>query len=130
MVMNNIIQWQFRLLFFIFFIMLNGCATGTSQANNSNDVTAYNNDTGLPLYRGQAPYSSSFNEAKFATMLPQNVDTKEKIIVVDPKVHAWGAYDNNGQLVRAGMATAGADACQDEGGKPCRTHTGSFRIFS
>jgi lipoprotein-anchoring transpeptidase ErfK/SrfK len=130
MVMHTQIRWQFRFLILSIFITLGGCATGVSQAHNPNDLTAYNNDTGLPLYRGQAPYSSNFNESKFASLLPSNVDTQEKVIVVDPKVFAWGAYDEHGQLVRAGIATAGADTCQDEGGKPCRTHSGSFRIFS
>lgn len=54
---------------------------------------------------------------------------KEKIIVVDPQVFAWGAYDSEGTLVRWGPISAGRDFCKDVG-EPCQTHAGSFRIFS
>lgn len=53
----------------------------------------------------------------------------EKVIVIDPKQHAWGAYSASGQLLRSGLASAGAKWCRDRG-RPCRTKTGSFRIFS
>ncbi|OGT35233.1 MAG: hypothetical protein A3F11_01920 [Gammaproteobacteria bacterium RIFCSPHIGHO2_12_FULL_37_14] len=61
--------------------------------------------------------------------LPQHINTREKVIVVDPNVHAWGAYDANGNLIRAGLATAGDNWCEDVG-RPCRTRAGSFRIYS
>lgn len=53
----------------------------------------------------------------------------ERMILVDPSIHQWGAYDPNGRLVRQGRATSGADWCNDIQ-QPCRTHTGSFRIRS
>jgi len=53
----------------------------------------------------------------------------EKIIVVNPAEHAWGAYSANGKLMRWGIATAGADSCKDMKGS-CRTKTGVFRIYS
>lgn len=53
----------------------------------------------------------------------------EKLIVVDPSVRAWGAYDPDGILVRWGPASAGSSWCKDLEG-PCYTHAGSFRIFS
>lgn len=52
-----------------------------------------------------------------------------KKIIVDPKIHMWGAYNEDGELVRTGMATAGKDYCPDIG-RPCRTKTGTFRIQS
>ncbi|MBV9575844.1 MAG: L,D-transpeptidase [Gammaproteobacteria bacterium] len=53
----------------------------------------------------------------------------EKLILVDPKEHAWGAYNATGQLIRWGLATAGANWCNDTG-RPCRTKEGVFRIYS
>lgn len=53
----------------------------------------------------------------------------EKLIIVDPRIHAFGAYDANGRLLRSGMTTAGNRWCADIG-RPCRTKAGTFRIFS
>jgi hypothetical protein len=93
---------------------------------NSSD----NNSTPFPLFHGAPPYSSSFNEDKYASRLPQNIHLgREKVILIDQKVYAWGAYDSNGNLVRAGIATAGANYCPDEG-HSCRTTVGTFRIYS
>ena len=61
-------------------------------------------------------------------MMPQKIDSKGKVIIVDPKVYAWGAYQN-GQFIRGGIANAGANFCYDEK-RPCRTTIGTFRIYS
>lgn len=53
----------------------------------------------------------------------------EKVIVVNPRIHAWGAYSASGMLLRSGTATAGASWCADIH-RPCRTKVGSFRIYS
>jgi len=53
----------------------------------------------------------------------------EKFILVDPNEHVWGAYSTKGKLIRWGIATAGADWC-DDSEYSCRTETGSFRIYS
>lgn len=66
----------------------------------------------------------------YAARLPQRLSSSgEQTILVDPNVHAWGAYDANGSLIRAGLATAGAKWCPDIG-RPCKTSAGSFRIQS
>lgn len=62
--------------------------------------------------------------------LPRQIDSPgEKVIVVDPRIHAWGAYTSDGRLVRSGVASAGADWCKDIGSS-CHTEVGSFRIHS
>lgn len=53
----------------------------------------------------------------------------EKIIIVDPNRHAYGAYDAQGKLIRWGIATTGAHTCRDTEGT-CRTTVGHFRIYS
>lgn len=68
--------------------------------------------------------------ADYASRLPQHLDTGgEKVVLVDPNAHAWGAYGPDGNLIRAGLASAGADWCQDMGSS-CHTFTGTFRIRS
>lgn len=71
---------------------------------------------------------SSFS-ADYASRLPSHISTHEKTVIVDPKVHAWGAYDQSGNLVRAGLAVAGSDWCPDIG-RRCHTSTGTFRVNS
>lgn len=74
---------------------------------------------------------SSMNSppANYSSRLPQHINTAEKTIVVDPNVHAWGAYNSSGNLIRAGLATAGNNWCPDIH-RACRTHSGTFRIHS
>ncbi len=72
--------------------------------------------SGSPYATGGAPIPSQIT--------PPN----EKLIVVDPVNHAWGAYHANGKLIRWGMVTAGANWCADLH-RSCRTKSGSFRIY-
>jgi lipoprotein-anchoring transpeptidase ErfK/SrfK len=64
----------------------------------------------------------------YSARLPANIKCAEKTIVVDPHSHVWGAYEE-GELIKAGLATAGANWCPDIK-RPCRTSVGSFRIHS
>lgn len=64
----------------------------------------------------------------FAPFPKQIQSTGEKLVVVDPRQYAWGAYDQDGSLVRWGPASAGSDWCRDLD-EPCHTHEGVFRIF-
>lgn len=62
--------------------------------------------------------------------MPSQIDPPgEKMVLVSPVEHAWGAYDANGRLIRSGLASAGADWCKDMGSQ-CHTVTGSYRIRS
>lgn len=53
----------------------------------------------------------------------------EKVIIINPRKHVWGAYSSDGKLLRAGLATAGSGYCRDIH-RACRTRTGTFRIQS
>lgn len=53
----------------------------------------------------------------------------EKQIIVDPRIHMWAAYNEDGKLVKSGIATAGSNYCRDLG-HSCRTKVGNFRIDS
>lgn len=67
--------------------------------------------------------------ANFEARLPHHLAVNNKTILVDPNVHAWGAYDSDGQLLRAGQASAGSDYCPDLG-RRCHTKSGVFHIVS
>src|SRR3990167_1856805 len=61
---------------------------------------------------------------------PENISPEgEKSIIVDPRIHMWAAYDEDGKLVRTGMATLGNSYCRDTG-RSCRTKVGTHRIES
>lgn len=53
----------------------------------------------------------------------------EKTFVFDPKAAAWAAYDLEGKRIMTGSASGGKDIC-DEGGKTCRTVTGTFHVYN
>lgn len=55
--------------------------------------------------------------------------TGGKVFVFDPKLAAWAAYDAEGNRVKTGSASGGADYCPDIG-RPCRTVTGTYRVYS
>lgn len=62
--------------------------------------------------------------------LPEQITPPgEPTIIVDPKIHAWGAYSEEGRLLRSGLATAGSNWCPDIE-RPCRTSVGRYRITS
>jgi len=106
-------QWLTGFIFSFFLLISTGCAQHHVVAPVDNDY----------------PYSANYDESKYVAHLPRQMDTgNEKLVLVDPVIHAWGAYDANGQLVRGGIATAGADYCYDEK-RPCRTDAGTFRIY-
>jgi len=89
-------------------------------------------DSGSYRYERRSEHRHSYargNSGSYAARLPQQIATREKVIVIDPRVHAWGAYDSRGNLIRGGIATAGSHWCEDIG-RPCRTRVGSFRIAS
>ncbi|OYV54100.1 MAG: L,D-transpeptidase [Legionella sp. 21-45-4] len=53
----------------------------------------------------------------------------ERRFVFDPKASAWAAYNESGVRVMTGSASGGKNFCEDVG-KPCRTVTGSFRVYN
>ena len=74
-------------------------------------------------------YAAMSPPPDYSARLPQTIATNEKVVVVDPKVHAWGAYDSDGSLQKAGLATSGSNWCPDIK-RRCHTSTGTFRIYS
>jgi hypothetical protein len=66
----------------------------------------------------------------FSAPLPSSIPAPgEKLVLVNPRTHAWGAYSSNGNLVHWGLASAGANWCSDIQ-RTCHTQVGSFRIYA
>ena len=55
--------------------------------------------------------------------------TGRKVFVFDPKATAWAAYDAKGNRIETGSASGGKEYCEDVG-RPCRTVTGTFSVYS
>lgn len=99
------------LVFSGFLVTLSGCSTYNSMETPQS---------------GAVVSGQSFS-GDYTSRMPQTISSTEKTIVVDPNVHAWGAY-SGGSLIRAGLATSGGNYCPDTG-RSCRTVSGSFRIY-
>ncbi|MBX3709278.1 MAG: L,D-transpeptidase [Gammaproteobacteria bacterium] len=99
------------------------CTVSLALSSCSSMSDTYSDDSlTAPVYAANYPTG-------YGSRLPTQIETKEKVIVVDPNVHTWGAYDSGGNLVRSGLATAGSSWCPDIG-RPCKTKAGHFRIQS
>lgn len=55
--------------------------------------------------------------------------TGEKTIYINQKELAWGAYDEQGELVWWGPVSVGKNYCGDVPGGDCGTPNGSFRVI-
>src|SRR5882724_9227274 len=110
----------FYAVFFLFWLSvftLSACSTYSSSDNLSGRYSSNN------LSKPPAP------PIDFAMRIPQHINTHENTVVVDPNVHVWGAYGPDGELVKAGQASAGADWCPDLG-RRCHTRVGTFHVYS
>lgn len=60
----------------------------------------------------------------------KNISPKgEPVLIYDPTLFAWGAFDANGQLIRWGAGAGGSDWCRDLG-RSCHTSVGTHRIYT
>lgn len=114
--MSSITSGTMKIAFFtVAAALLSSCATYSGGGDNGD---------------GYSQSSMSFFQTDYSSRLPSHINTNgKKVVVVDPTVHAWGAYDRDGSLVKGGIATAGGNWCEDIG-RPCRTSVGTFRINS
>ena len=65
----------------------------------------------------------------FAPFPKQITPPGEKLLIFDPALQAFAAYEADGSLIRWGPASGGSDWCKDID-SVCHTHAGHFRIFS
>lgn len=71
-----------------------------------------------------------YDNQDYSSRMPAHMETSQnKVIVVNPNVHAWGAYAADGHLVRAGIATSGGATCPPDADEAdCRTKAGTYHI--
>lgn len=90
-------------------------------------------DRSVPIVddAGYTHYTMSYERDKRgARAFPETrASTGSKVFVFDPRAAAWAAYDASGHRVKTGSASGGKDFCEDTG-RPCRTVTGTFRVYS
>jgi lipoprotein-anchoring transpeptidase ErfK/SrfK len=100
-------------------LALTGCISNhDSEIMNDSDAA----------YTQASPYSLPGD--KVYPQIPITRDaTGYKVVVIDPNIPAWAAYDEDGNLVKEGSASAGSDYCSDEQA-PCRTPAGTFKVYS
>lgn len=102
--------------------LLNACANHNIAGDRSVMIL---DDYGHPHYT-----ASMASDRKGAYFFPEHREaTGRKVFIFDPRATAWAAYDKNGNRVETGSASGGSDFCPDIG-KPCRTVTGQFRVYS
>lgn len=104
-------------------ILLPLCAL--TAACNTNGSFPIVDDAGNTHYT-QNYLDDSKGSSYFPTSRPA---TGKKVFVFDPKATAWAAYDTQGNRVKTGSASGGKDFCEDVG-RPCRTVTGKFNVYS
>ena len=100
-------------------LALTSCSTMSRQQSQQANASMARDNT---MQQPRAPVN-------YADRMPQSISPGARTIVVNPNVHAWGAYDKSGTLVRAGLATAGGSWCSDVK-RSCYTRPGTFRIQS
>jgi len=93
--------------------------------------TSMDNSTSVVDDAGNTHYTKSYaSDSKGSNYFPETrPGTGKKVFVFDPKATAWAAYDGQGNRVQTGSASGGKEFCEDIG-RPCRTVTGTFKVYS
>lgn len=106
-------------LFIILILGISSCSLFT------NDAFYFPDDDG-----NLHPTKNYLNDRRGYFNFPkQIVALGVKHFVFAPKISAWAVYDEKGIRVRTGSASGGKDFCEDVQ-EPCRTITGSFKIYT
>lgn len=96
------------------------------------DLVMRINRMNTPLQSGMkiaVPKSlSRLDHKDIAPFENRRVAEDRKVIIFDPKHLAWGAYDENGRLVKWGPAAGGQNWCSDIN-RGCRTGSGTFVVY-
>jgi len=107
------------------FLSLAVCLVTLSSCVDYDESTYIVDDQGA-THHTQHYTRDSRGRNYFPTEIPA---TGQKEFIFDPKAFCWAAYDAKGQRVMTGSGSGGKDMCEDVG-KPCRTVTGTFRVYN
>lgn len=116
--MSHIKHGVALIVYWLVSVTLSSCASNVPMGDLASSSTSKKSPT----------TQANYNPPNYESRLPQNIAATGDTVLVDPNVHAWGAY-SNGSLIRAGLATAGSNWCPDIG-RPCRTRSGTFHVQS
>ena len=107
--------------------------TKTFPDPDRRDAVMRINRTNNALYSGQViavpDQLGTINSIDYAPFARTIQPTGSKIIIVSLTKLAFGAYDENGDLIYWGPISGGKNYCPDVG-RGCRTATGEFEIYS
>jgi L,D-transpeptidase catalytic domain len=96
------------------------------------DIVRRINRMNLPLRKGMTiaiPKNIERLTIYDVAPFPRYIDSSgEKTIFISQKHLAWGAYDEDGELLWWGPISSGADTCRGVKGK-CHTPSGAYRII-
>jgi hypothetical protein len=68
--------------------------------------------------------------AGFPSYLPRMIEaTGRTVFIYNPHIMKWGAYDEDGKLVKIGRGSGGRDYCPDIG-HGCKSPSGIFHVYS
>ena len=96
-------------------LVLTGCNSAFDDSG-TNAANGYN-----VSYASSTPKRPKYH---FASTRPA---TGKDVFIFDPKQLAWAAYDKSGTLIKTGIASGGANYCDDLKA-PCRTPTGTYTV--
>jgi len=94
--------------------------TLAQKINRRNNIIARNHCVVVPDLGKDEMFYSPF---------PQNINDKEKQIIVDLNILAFGAY-KDGKLVFWGPSNGGMGKCKETGRYECKTPVGEHRVLS
>lgn len=97
------------------------------------DLVQRLNRTNMYLWRGRKiVVPNNLDQLDYFDLAPFPMYMKTdngKVIVVDQEKLAWGAYSQEGNLIKWGPISSGKNFCKDIN-RSCKTRTGEFYIFS
>lgn len=95
------------------------------------DPLAYDESTLITDDNGQVHRTLHYlRDKRGRNYFPEQIRAPgERLFIFDPKASAWAAYDEKGERVLTGSGSGGKNFCEDVG-EPCRTVTGTFRIYN
>ncbi len=102
-------------------VMLAGCSMMNKDSSFNQSVPTVN-DNKATMVESAPPPAPPYQFP--ATQTP----TGNKMLIVDPNEHAWGAYGPDGVLVAQGPASTGKGYCPDLG-RACKTPSGTFTVY-
>ncbi|SRR5579883_455362 len=99
--------------------------------DNQRDLVMRVNRMNTRLYKGlkiAVPDNLNADPSEFSPMDHQINPPGKKVIIVDLRKLAFGAYDEQGTLEKWGPVSGGRGYCPDIG-RPCYTKSGQFEIY-